>query len=128
MIRNKLNTLILTLFVVSTFSISVFATDGYFRHGYGIKYSALAGSGVAVSLSSLGAISNPAGIVFLDKDRYDFNISYFSPSREYTVTGNPSLAYSMAGWRILCICMVPNRPCNSNHPSTHPGTETGSGP
>jgi long-chain fatty acid transport protein len=91
MIRNKLNKLIITLFVVSTFSISVFATDGYFRHGYGIKYSALAGSGVAVSLSSLGAISNPAGIVFLDSDRYDFNISYFSPSREYTVTGNPSM-------------------------------------
>ncbi|MFC2119678.1 OmpP1/FadL family transporter [Bacteroidota bacterium] len=91
MIRNKLNKLILTLFVASTFSITVFATDGYFRHGYGIKYSALAGSGVAVSLSSLGAISNPAGIVFLDSDRYDFNISYFSPSREYTVTGDPSL-------------------------------------
>jgi long-chain fatty acid transport protein len=94
---NKLNKLIITLFVVSTFSISVFATDGYFRHGYGIKYSALAGSGVAVSLSSLGAISNPAGIVFLDKDRYDFNISYFSPSREYTVTGNPSLMQGTFG-------------------------------
>lgn len=90
MIRHKLNTLLITLFVVSTFSVSVFATDGYFRHGYGIKYSALAGAGVAVSLSSLGAISNPAGIVFLDSDRYDFNISYFSPSREYTITGNPS--------------------------------------
>jgi len=91
MIRHKLNKLLITLFVVATFSVSVFATDGYFRHGYGIKYSALAGSGVAVSLSSLGAISNPAGIVFLDSDRYDFNISYFSPSREYTVTGNPSM-------------------------------------
>jgi hypothetical protein len=68
MIRNKLNKLIITLFVVSTFSISVFATDGYFRHGYGIKYSALAGSGVAVSLSSLGAISNPDGIVSFDTD------------------------------------------------------------
>jgi len=90
MIRHKLNTLLITLFVVTTFSVSVFATDGYFRHGYGIKYSALAGAGVAVSLSSLGAISNPAGIVFLDSDRYDFNISYFSPSREYTITGNPS--------------------------------------
>ena len=43
---------------------SISATDGYFRHGYGIKYSALAGSGVAVSLSSLGAISNPAGLIF----------------------------------------------------------------
>jgi long-chain fatty acid transport protein len=83
MIRNKLQTLLLTLLVVSAFSTSVFATDGYFRHGYGIRYSALAGSGVAVSLSSLGAITNPAGIVFIN-NRYDVNISYFSPAREYT--------------------------------------------
>jgi len=89
MIRNKLQTLLLTLLVVSAFSTSVFATDGYFRHGYGIRYSALAGSGVAVSLSSLGAISNPAGIVFID-NRFDVNISYFSPAREYTITGNPT--------------------------------------
>ena len=91
MLRNKLYSSVLTFFVITIFSVSIFATDGYFRHGYGIKYSALAGSGVAISLSSLGAISNPAGLVFLDSDRYDFNISYFSPSREYTVTGNPSL-------------------------------------
>ncbi len=82
--------------MVAAFSTSVFATDGYFRHGYGIKYSALAGSGVAVSLSSLGAISNPAGIVFLD-NRYDVNVSYFSPSREYTVTGNPSMMQGTFG-------------------------------
>jgi long-chain fatty acid transport protein len=75
---------------------STFATDGYFRHGYGIKYSALAGSGVAVSLSSLGAISNPAGIVFIN-NRYDINISYFSPSREYTITGNPSMMQGTFG-------------------------------
>ena len=91
MIRNKLSTLLVTLIVVSTFSVSVFATDGYFRHGYGIKYSALAGAGVAVSLSSLGAISNPAGIAFIEGSRYDFNFSYFSPMREFTVTGNPSM-------------------------------------
>jgi hypothetical protein len=37
MIRNKLNTLILTLFVVLTFSVSVFATDGYIDTGYGFN-------------------------------------------------------------------------------------------
>jgi len=66
-----------------------FATDGYYRNGYGIKYSALAGSGVAVSLSSLGAINNPASIVNL-KNSFEINISFFSPMRNYTITGNPS--------------------------------------
>ncbi len=96
MIRNKLKSLLLTLLVVTAFSTSVFATDGYFRHGYGIRYSALAGSGVAVSLSSLGAITNPAGIVFIN-NRFDVNISYFSPAREYTVTGNPSMMQGTFG-------------------------------
>ncbi|MCU0415213.1 MAG: outer membrane protein transport protein [Ignavibacteriaceae bacterium] len=66
-----------------------FATDGYYRHGYGIKYSALAGSGIAVSLSSLGAINNPASIVNLN-DQFEINLSLFSPMRDYTITGNPS--------------------------------------
>jgi len=88
---NKLLKFAVAITLIFTFTTSVFATDGYFRHGYGIKYSALAGSGVAVSLSSLGAISNPAGIVFLDGSRYDFNFSYFSPMREFTVTGDPSM-------------------------------------
>jgi long-chain fatty acid transport protein len=76
------------LFFVS----STFATDGYFRHGYGIKYSALAGAGIAVPLSSLGAISNPAGIVYLDgSSRYDINFAMFSPDRQYTINGAPSM-------------------------------------
>lgn len=68
---------------------STFATDGYFRHGYGIKYSALAGSGVAVSLSSLGAVTNPASIIRTNNS-IEINISVFSPNRDYTVSGNPS--------------------------------------
>ncbi|UCH65162.1 MAG: outer membrane protein transport protein [Ignavibacterium sp.] len=90
MLRQKINIILFATVMVAFLTTNLFATNGYFRHGYGIKYSALAGSGVAVSLSSLGAISNPAGIVFIGNDRYDINISYFSPSREYTVTGNPS--------------------------------------
>lgn len=70
-------------------SQSTFATDGYFRHGYGIKYSALAGSGVAVSLSSLGAITNPASIIKTNNS-IEINLSVFSPNRDYTITGNPS--------------------------------------
>ena len=68
---------------------STFATDGYFRHGYGIKYSALAGSGVAVSLSSLGAVTNPASIIRTNNS-IEINISVFSPNRDYTISGNPS--------------------------------------
>ncbi len=80
----------LVLLVVFGFTFqTAFATDGYYLHGYGIKYSALAGSGVAVSLSSLGAISNPAGISYLNNG-FEINASYFSPDRYYEVGGNPS--------------------------------------
>ncbi len=85
-----MNKVILVLLVVFGFMIqTTFATDGYYRHGYGIKYSALSGSGVAVSLSSLGAITNPASITNLNSG-FEFNVSYFSPERYYNVTGNPS--------------------------------------
>lgn len=69
---------------------NTFATDGYYRHGYGIKYSALGGSGVAVSLSSLGAISNPASISYLNNG-FEVNGSFFSPDRYYDVKGNMSM-------------------------------------
>ena len=68
---------------------SVYSTDGYRRHGFGSKYSSLGGSRVALSLSSLGSITNPAGLVFLDKNRVDVNISLFSPSRDYNISGMP---------------------------------------
>jgi long-chain fatty acid transport protein len=81
---------ILVLLILSGSLVqSSFATDGYYRNGYGIKYSALAGSGIAVSLSSLAAINNPASIVNLNNS-LEFNLSLFSPMRDYTVTGNPS--------------------------------------
>ena len=86
-----LRSTILITITILFFLTTSYATDGYFRHGYGIKYSALAGSGVAVSLSSLGAISNPAGIVYLDgNSRFDINVAMFSPDRQYTVNGAPS--------------------------------------
>jgi long-chain fatty acid transport protein len=88
--RFSLINLLITSVIILLASQTILATNGYFRHGYGIKYGALAGSGSALSLSSLGAISNPAGLSFLKGSRYDVNVAYFSPSREFTVTGNPS--------------------------------------
>ena len=85
----KKSTLVLLLMFGFIFQ-TAFATDGYYRHGYGIKYSALAGSGVAVSLSSLGAITNPAAISNLNTG-FEINVSYFSPERYYEVGGMPSM-------------------------------------
>ena len=70
-------------------SALAFATDGYFSHGYGIRYKALGGSGVSVFYSSLGAANNPAGLVFVGK-RFDAEVSFFIPVREYSIFGNPS--------------------------------------
>ncbi len=81
--------LILVLGLFIFMSQSIFATDGYFRHGYGIKYSALAGAGSALSLSSIGAATNPASLATLG-NRFDFDLAIFSPARQFTVTGNPS--------------------------------------
>ena len=89
MIHKKISLVFIAITLTVIYSNNTFATDGYFRHGYGIKYSALAGSGVAVPLSSLGAITNPAGLAFVPT-QYNFNIAFFSPMREYTVEGNPS--------------------------------------
>ena len=89
MFQKKVTYLFFVFTITALLTTSLFATDGYFRHGYGIKYSALAGSGVAVSLSSLGAITNPAVIAFVPT-QYDVNLAYFSPMRQYTVEGNPS--------------------------------------
>jgi long-chain fatty acid transport protein len=86
----KINTilfLLLALFI--SFNSINKATDGYFRHGYGVKYSALAGSGIAIPLGSMGAISNPAGLAF-GETNYEINLALFSPSRDYTVNGNPT--------------------------------------
>jgi len=85
----KMKKLFLVLLLIG-FSFQSFATDGYYLHGYGIKYSALGGSGVAVSLSSLGAISNPAGISYLNNG-FEVNGSFFSPERYYDVKGNMSM-------------------------------------
>ncbi len=66
-----------------------FATNGYFAHGYGTHYKAIAGAGAALHLDSLAPATNPAAMAFLGP-RWDASISLFNPNRSYSVTGNPS--------------------------------------
>jgi len=62
------------------------ATNGLFSLGYGAKQTGIAGSGVAFPQDPLIAAINPAGVVFLGKQT-EINLQYFSPSREYTISG-----------------------------------------
>ncbi len=91
-INRKLLMLVGVLVTIST----LLATDGYLRNGYGVKYSALAGAGVALPLSSLAGATNPAALVYVG-NRYDVSFAYFSPSRDYTITGAPSGAPNTFG-------------------------------
>jgi len=82
--------MLLTGTVLSLAVSHAFATNGYFSHGYGVKYKGMAGAGVGLSLNSLGAATNPAAMGFLGK-RFDISLAFFNPNRQYTVTGAPSL-------------------------------------
>ena len=70
-------------------SAPAFATNGYFSHGYGTKYKGLAGAGAALYLSPMAAATNPGAMAFVGQG-YDISLSIFNPSRQYTVTGDPS--------------------------------------
>ncbi|MGJ0485006.1 MAG: OmpP1/FadL family transporter [Methylomicrobium sp.] len=67
------------------------ATNGYFAHGYGARSKALAGASTARPLDGFAAAVNPASIAYID-DRLDAEIELFSPRRQYTVDGTPTLA------------------------------------
>lgn len=67
------------------------ATNGYFAHGYGARSKALAGASTALPLDGFAAAINPASIAYIG-DRLDAEIELFSPRRQYTVDGTPTLA------------------------------------
>ncbi|HEY3440439.1 MAG TPA: outer membrane protein transport protein [Paludibaculum sp.] len=67
------------------------ATDGYFSNGYSPQCKALAGACSAVAADSMSASSNPAANFWAGK-RYDLGLTFFNPNRDFTVTGNPSMA------------------------------------
>ncbi|MCG2634831.1 MAG: outer membrane protein transport protein [Gammaproteobacteria bacterium] len=57
----------------------VFATNGFFFHGYGGKSLGMGGGGVAFPQDSFAAVNNPAGSVWLG-NRVDFDVQLFLPS------------------------------------------------
>ena len=67
------------------------ATNGYFAHGYGARSKAMAGAGAALPQDAMAAAINPAGMAFVG-DRFDLEMELFSPHREYTVQGAPTMA------------------------------------
>ncbi len=80
---------VVAVLMVMIMSQTLYATNGYFAHGYGIKYKSLAGAGVALRLGTMAPATNPAAIVFID-NRFDISLAMFNPNRQYTVTGMPS--------------------------------------
>ena len=72
----------LSLAVAFAFGGSIaLATNGYFRHGIGVKQAAMAGAGTALSLSPLSSATNPASLSFL-APQYEINIGLFMPDRD----------------------------------------------
>ncbi|MEI6708156.1 MAG: outer membrane protein transport protein [Methylococcales bacterium] len=67
------------------------ATNGYFAHGYGARSKAMAGVGAALPQDAMAAAVNPAGMAFVG-NRFDVEIELFSPHREYSVSGTPTMA------------------------------------
>lgn len=86
---NSCTVRVLAVVVGAALASPVFATNGYFSHGYGTRSKAMGGTGVALSLDSLAPATNPAALMGV-ADRVDIGIAYFSPDRGYEVTGGPS--------------------------------------
>lgn len=65
---------------------SAHATNGYFKHGYGVKSMGMAGGGVAFANNSAMIIAtNPAGLADVD-NQFNAEISLFRPERGYDQT------------------------------------------
>ena len=64
------------------------ATEGYFQPGYSAVQKSLAGAGAANPEDAMTIAVNPAGLVAVGQE-FEADISLFSPSRHYTVTGGP---------------------------------------
>lgn len=63
------------------------ATDGYFAAGYGMKESGRGGASYATADDAMGGANNPASMGFAGA-RVDLGLSFFSPSRSASRSGN----------------------------------------
>ena len=71
---------ILSLLLIVLFPFSLFATNGIFTIGTGIKSKALGGAAQATYDHAFGSANNPASLAF-SKDQLDLNLEIFMPAR-----------------------------------------------
>ena len=77
-------------------SASVWATDGYFSHGYGIKAKGMGGAAVASTDNAFAGANNPASAAFAG-NRIEAGVDWFMPDRamQRTNGANPLTASDM---------------------------------
>jgi long-chain fatty acid transport protein len=80
---------VIPIMLIASASLNVYATDGYFAHGYGIKSIGAGGVGIALPQDSLVVASNPAGLSRVG-DRIDAGATIFRPIREAEIEGSPA--------------------------------------
>lgn len=83
----RTSTLLGTLVAASLFSDGAAATNGYFKHGYGVRSQGMAGVAMALPQDSLAAATNPAGTGLVG-DRVDAGLTWFRPDRSSSIDGN----------------------------------------
>ncbi|MGD9401875.1 MAG: outer membrane protein transport protein [bacterium] len=66
---------------------AVFATNGYFPHGVGMRAKAVGGAGVAWPQDAMAGATNPAAAGFLG-NHFDAGLDIFRPSRGSEIGGN----------------------------------------
>lgn len=77
----------LPVIILSTLTQHVFATTGYFMHGYGIKSQGNAGASTASFNDALTIASNPSSLSWIDS-RVDVGATLFNPKRSAEIEGN----------------------------------------
>ncbi|MGQ9862410.1 MAG: long-chain fatty acid transporter, partial [Thiobacillaceae bacterium] len=65
---------------------TVWATNGYFSHGYGMKAKGMAGAATASHDDAFFGANNPAAAAFAG-NRMDLGLDLFSPRREASRNG-----------------------------------------
>jgi long-chain fatty acid transport protein len=68
---------------------NVYATNGYWSHGYGAKSKSIAGACVAMAFGTMCAASNPASMVRVGNSM-DYGLAYFVPERGFTANDDAS--------------------------------------
>jgi len=69
---------------------TVWATNGYFSHGYGMKSKGMAGAATATADDTFGGASNPAKMVWVG-NRMDLGAEVFSPRRDFSSTAGVAI-------------------------------------